>query len=126
MSSEALAQYSLADFGSEVRSGLTRRGQKELPSKYLYDEVGSALFEVITVLPEYGLYRADMRLLREHAETIVASLLPGPVVVAELGSGSGKKLAGFLKLWGGISKRSTTPSKSRRRLWRSARRKSAK
>ena len=40
---------------AEVRAGLTQPGQKELPSKYLYDEVGSALFEVISVLPEYGL-----------------------------------------------------------------------
>src|SRR4029077_4698938 len=64
--------------------------QKELPSKYFYDEVGSALFEAITVLPEYGLFRADERLLRENAEAI-AETLPGCVVVAELGSGTGKK-----------------------------------
>jgi dimethylhistidine N-methyltransferase len=100
MVTEALAQYSLADFGTEVRAGLTRHGQKELPSKYLYDEVGSALFEVITLLPEYGLYRADVRLLRQHAETIVGPLLPGPVVVAELGSGSGKKARWILEALG--------------------------
>ncbi len=41
-----------AAFAAEVRAGLTHTPQKELPSKYLYDEVGSALFEVITVLPE--------------------------------------------------------------------------
>ena len=45
-------------FAADVRSGLTHAPQKELPSKYLYDEVGSALFEVITVLPEYGVTRA--------------------------------------------------------------------
>jgi len=78
------------DFADEVRSGLGRRGQKELPSKYLYDDVGSALFEVICHLPEYGLTRADERLLRKHADEIV-DLIPGPVAVAELGSGSGKK-----------------------------------
>ena len=71
MLTETVAQFSLADFGAEVRSGLTQPGQKELPSKYLYDEVGSALFEVITALPEYGLCRADERLLRRHAEEIV-------------------------------------------------------
>jgi L-histidine N-alpha-methyltransferase len=88
---------SLSDFAAEVRAGLVRPGQKELPSKYLYDDVGSALFEVITVLPEYGLTRADERLLRQHAEAMVRPLLPEPVRVAELGSGSGKKTRWILE-----------------------------
>jgi L-histidine Nalpha-methyltransferase len=75
---------------AEIREGLTRPGQKELPSKFLYDEIGSALFEAISVLPEYGLTRADVRLLRRHAPDIV-SRLPLPAIVAELGTGSGKK-----------------------------------
>jgi L-histidine N-alpha-methyltransferase len=78
------------EFASDVRAGLARPGQKELPSKYLYDDVGSALFEVISHLPEYGLTRADERLLRRHASQIVDRLAT-PVAVAELGSGSGKK-----------------------------------
>jgi dimethylhistidine N-methyltransferase len=56
----------------------------------LYDEVGSALFDVICVLPEYGLSRAGMRTLARHAPEVI-SLLPTPVIVAELGSGSGQK-----------------------------------
>ncbi len=79
-----------SEFAAEVREGLLGPGQKELPSKYLYDEVGSALFEVISALPEYGLTRADQRLLRDNSGEIV-SRLTSPVVVAELGSGSGKK-----------------------------------
>ena len=78
------------DFAVDVRDGLTRDGQKELPSKYLYDDVGSALFEVICHLPEYGLTRADERLLRRHASEVV-DRVAGPVAVAELGSGSGRK-----------------------------------
>ena len=78
------------EFAVDVRAGLLMRGQKELPSKYLYDDVGSALFEVISVLPEYGLTRADERLLRMHAREMVTRL-DSPLVVAELGSGSGKK-----------------------------------
>jgi L-histidine N-alpha-methyltransferase len=78
------------DFALDVRTGLTQSGQKELPSKYLYDDVGSALFEVISHLPEYGLTRADERLLRRHASEIV-DRVQGPVAVAELGSGSGRK-----------------------------------
>jgi L-histidine Nalpha-methyltransferase len=85
-----------ADFAADVRAGLARAGQKELPSKYLYDEVGSALFEVITLLPEYGLSRAGARLLKRHAENIV-DRLPSPVAVAELGSGSGAKTRWILE-----------------------------
>ena len=77
-------------FAHDVRRGLGQPGQKELPSTYLYDAVGSALFEAITHLPEYGLTRADERLLRRHSSAI-ASRLPAGTVVAELGSGSGKK-----------------------------------
>lgn len=84
------------EFAADVRAGLTRSGQKELPSKYLYDNVGSALFEVISHLPEYGLTRADERLLRRHADEIV-DRLAGPVAVAELGSGSGKKTRWLLE-----------------------------
>lgn len=78
------------DFALDVRAGLTKPGQKELPSKYFYDDVGSALFEAICVLPEYGLTRADARLLRDTADMVVARL-DAPTIVAELGSGSGKK-----------------------------------
>ncbi|MGA7568628.1 MAG: L-histidine N(alpha)-methyltransferase [Terriglobales bacterium] len=83
-------------FACDVRAGLTRHGQKELPSKYLYDDVGSALFEVISHLPEYGLTRADERLLQRHADEIVQRL-DTPVAVAELGSGSGKKTRWILQ-----------------------------
>jgi L-histidine Nalpha-methyltransferase len=84
------------EFASDVHAGLSRPGQKELLSKYLYDEVGSSLFEVISHLPEYGLTRADERLLRRHANEIVERL-DAPVAVAELGSGSGKKTRWILE-----------------------------
>src|SRR5437660_3303534 len=93
---QAVTDDAVFEFAAEVRAGLLRNGQKELPSKYLYDDVGSALFEVISALPEYGLTRADERLLRRHAHDIVARL-PTPVVVAELGSGSGKKTRWILE-----------------------------
>ena len=96
MATAVIAQHSRPDLAGDVRAGLCRPGQKELPSKYLYDEIGSALFEVISVLPEYGLTRADERLLRRHAADIVSRLKP-QVLVAELGSGSGKKTRWLLE-----------------------------
>jgi dimethylhistidine N-methyltransferase len=96
MLTSSLPLRHLSEFASEVRAGLTKPGQRELPSKYLYDEVGSALFETICVLPEYGLTRADARLLQKHAGEIVEKL-PSPVQVAELGSGSGKKTRWILE-----------------------------
>ncbi len=84
-------------FADDVRAGLTRAGQKELPSKYLYDAVGSALFEAITFLPEYGLTRAGERLIHRHAEEIL-SPVPGSAVVAELGSGSARNTRTLLEV----------------------------
>ena len=96
MATAVIAQHSRPNLAGEVRAGLCRPGQKELPSKYLYDEIGSALFEVVSVLPEYGLTRADERLLQRHAADIVSRLKP-QVLVAELGSGSGKKTRWLLE-----------------------------
>ena len=86
----SLADKKVSDLLEDVRASLTKPGQKELPSKYLYDDIGSALFEVITLLPEYGLTRAGLRLLARNVPDL-AGRLPGPAMVAELGSGSGKK-----------------------------------
>jgi L-histidine N-alpha-methyltransferase len=96
MLTQAFTTDTHSDLIADIRLGLTKPGQKELPSKYLYDSVGSALFEVISVLPEYGLTRADERLLRRHSEDVVARLTP-PTTVAELGSGSGKKTRWMLE-----------------------------
>src|ERR1700741_4340666 len=96
MQAQTLPQRHVSEFAADVRESLTKSGQRELPSKYLYDEVGSALFEAICVLPEYGLTRADARLLERHAREVVERL-PSPVHVAELGSGRGKKTRWILE-----------------------------
>jgi L-histidine Nalpha-methyltransferase len=92
----ALSPRFSSAFAKAVYEGLTRSPQKELPSMYLYDEVGSALFEVITALPEYGVTRAEERVLKAHSADIVAQL-PHDVIVAELGSGSGRKTRRILE-----------------------------
>jgi len=90
------ATQALNSFAEDVLDGLGRAGQKELPSKYLYDDIGSALFEAITKLPEYGLTRAEERILREHSVDIAACLSAHGMVV-ELGSGSGRKTRQILE-----------------------------
>jgi len=87
---------SLSEFTSDVVIGLSHPGQRELPSKYLYDEVGSGLFDVICLLPEYGLSRAGSRLLQRFSGEVVDAL-PSPLFVAELGSGSGQKTRWLLE-----------------------------
>ena len=78
------------EFAADVRAGLTKIGQKELPSKYLYDALGSKLFDAICELPEYGLTRADERILKRYSPQI-ADRIPGGSMVCELGSGTGRK-----------------------------------
>ncbi len=85
-----LVLESNALFADDVRDGLSRAGQKTLPSKYLYDALGSSLFEAISLLPEYGLTRAEERILRRYAREIVHHI-GRPVTVSELGSGNGRK-----------------------------------
>jgi len=83
-------------FAQEVRAGLLQSGQKTLPCRYFYDAVGSALFEAITRLPEYGLTRADTRLLQTYGSEMIDRLPPN-VLMAELGSGSGAKTRPLLQ-----------------------------
>ena len=76
-------------FAEDVRAGLTA-SPKVLHPKYLYDELGSRLFEAITALPEYYLTRAEAEILRTYASEIVAAVA-SPVRLIELGSGDGQK-----------------------------------
>lgn len=85
------ASSSSASFALDVRRGLGGRGQKQVPARYLYDALGSALFESICALPEYGISRAGERLLARHGAELARALSAPPRIV-ELGGGSGRKL----------------------------------
>jgi dimethylhistidine N-methyltransferase len=76
-------------FAEDVRAGLTA-SPKTLKPKYLYDALGSVLFEAICLLPEYYLTRAETEIFERRASEIVAQL-PAPITVVELGSGSSIK-----------------------------------
>ncbi len=73
----------------EVRRGLLAR-PRWLPSKYFYDDRGSALFEEITRLPEYYQTRTEEAILAASADDVVARIRPRELV--ELGSGAGRKI----------------------------------
>jgi L-histidine Nalpha-methyltransferase len=68
---------------------------RQLPSRFLYDTLGSALFDAICHLPWYRITRAELQLLQRYAATIGVVLRGGGRVV-ELGCGNGEKLATLL------------------------------
>jgi dimethylhistidine N-methyltransferase len=85
----------LAVFAEDVRYYLALR-PRQLPSKYLYDALGSALFDAITALPWYGLTRAEMRLLTQHAGELFDGMHDVSTIL-ELGPGNGEKLETLIR-----------------------------
>jgi dimethylhistidine N-methyltransferase len=67
---------------------------RQLPSRYFYDALGSALFEAICELPWYRITKAERALLERHAGEVFARVKPSMLV--ELGPGSGDKLAALV------------------------------
>jgi len=78
-----------AEFSRDIREGLSSY-PKHLFPKYLYDELGSRLFEAICEVDEYYLTRAEDEILKTHADEIVAGI-PDCDTLIELGSGSAEK-----------------------------------
>lgn len=79
------------EFASDVCYYLSLH-PRQLPSRYFYDDLGSALFDAICRLPWYRITRAETRLLAEHGRAILARAA-GLSTIVELGPGSGEKLA---------------------------------
>jgi L-histidine N-alpha-methyltransferase len=80
-------------FAADVIRDL-RRAPKELQSRYLYDPLGTSLFDAICRLPWYRITRAEAGLLEQHAGDVAAALplwREAPTIV-ELGCGNGEKL----------------------------------
>lgn len=85
------APTTLSTFGADVARDLAL-SPRELQSKYLYDRLGSRLFEAICRLPWYTITRAELGLLSRHAAEVAAEL-PDPLTLTELGPGDGEKIA---------------------------------
>jgi len=77
-------------FAQDVISGLSQSPKKISP-KYFYDEIGSHLFERITLLPEYYPTRTELRILREHGAAI-AETIPENAALVEFGAGATTKV----------------------------------
>ena len=78
------------EFRNDILKGLSNTDQKSTPSKYLYDALGSQLFEYITEQPEYYPTRTEIRILKNNSHDIIKSISK-EIVLIELGSGSSKK-----------------------------------
>lgn len=92
---QSLSLHDQSCFADDVCAGLTET-PKTLKPKYLYDPLGSLLFEAICLLPEYYLTRAETEIFERRAAEIVAQL-PAPITVVELGSGSSLKTRSLIK-----------------------------
>lgn len=73
---------------ADLYEGLSER-PLSIPSKYFYDDRGSALFDAICDLPEYYLTRAEQSLLDQRSEEIAG--LTRAKELVELGAGTARK-----------------------------------
>jgi dimethylhistidine N-methyltransferase len=85
----------IAQFASDVQYYLSQQ-PRQLPSRYFYDDLGSALFDAICRLPWYAVTRAELRLLERHGRQIL-SRVPGLTTIIELGPGNGEKLVALVE-----------------------------
>lgn len=88
------AQSLRGEFLDDVVAGLTA-SPKQLPSKYLYDERGSQLFDEICLLEEYYPTRCEDQIIKRYAKEMAYQIGPGAMLV-EYGSGSSTKTKSLL------------------------------
>ena len=94
----ARAELAIPAYAGEILEGL-EASSKRLPCKLFYDQVGSALFEEITRLPEYYLTRTELEILEQSCGEIVQAAGP-PISVVELGAGTATKTRTLLRAVG--------------------------
>jgi L-histidine N-alpha-methyltransferase len=86
----AVASREREAFLRDVREDLQKTPRRLRP-QYLYDDLGSSLFEAICRLPWYPITRVEKRLLAAQREAIVRRT-GDPLTLIELGCGTGEKL----------------------------------
>lgn len=80
----------VAAFALDVAAGFART-PRMVPPRWLYDDLGSTLFEAICRLPWYRITRAERAILDRRARSIIEAL-GDPIEFVELGGGNGEKL----------------------------------
>ena len=76
----------------DVVEGLSAN-PKQLPSKYLYDSLGSQLFQAICELPWYNITNGEIRLLKQCSKAIMSransprilAIIAGAIQIAPIG-----------------------------------------
>jgi L-histidine Nalpha-methyltransferase len=91
------------EFANDVARCLASKN-KYISPKYLYDKVGSQLFEQICLQPEYYLTRTETSILNKHAP-LISKLAGSNIKIIELGSGSSSKTAILLSHFSSQKKR---------------------
>ncbi len=84
------------DFARSTAAGLASH-PRQLECRFLYDALGSALFDLITEQPEYYLTRTETAILEANAHRI--RRITGAATLVELGSGSSVKTDILLRAW---------------------------
>lgn len=77
-------------FAAAVQQGLSA-SPRHLPSRYLFDEKGNALFAEVRTSKDYYLDRCERSLLQAHAGDIARRIPGKELTVFEFGAGEGNK-----------------------------------
>lgn len=83
-------------FALDVLVGLSDP-RKRIASRHMYDDLGSELFQKITVLPEYYVTGCEREVLSRNKEQIAEYVSGGPFNLVELGAGFSDKTALLLE-----------------------------
>jgi L-histidine N-alpha-methyltransferase len=92
------------EFAHDIKEGLAltttdkNNKWKRINPKYLYDKIGSQLFEQICLQPEYYLTRVELAILRNCSSDIAKMYVNNDqIILVELGSGSSTKTRTLLR-----------------------------
>ncbi|MCR6639154.1 MAG: L-histidine N(alpha)-methyltransferase [Sporocytophaga sp.] len=96
--SEIVKTINQENFAEDLIKGLSSI-PKYLPSRYLYDDKGDALFQKIMKLEEYYVTRAEFQILQNNKEDLLDYFIHynKPFDLIELGAGDGLKTRILLK-----------------------------
>ncbi len=87
-----IKEFSLS-FREAISRGLSESTAKSIPCRFLYDDIGTDLFNKITQLDEYYLSRAETEILSLQSGAIARKIEPPIGQVVEFGCGDSEKSA---------------------------------